>query len=178
MIDYYYTNKTIYLLLGCLLFMSSCVSTNSNKIQDQTLYSTYKEYSTLLSGKDEYSREVAEKIFSFLSPRYQTEILNSRAKTHALLNQLVRDYLAFPLLMSKEITHYQQINGSTACLVVNGMTKENEKIALYLTFKKQKNWLIDYIRIEYLANYNQFISEAACDSKKIETFRLREMMMQ
>jgi len=165
----------LHLLIICVL--TSCANTQDFS-NTESIYVNFENYSGQFNENNEYSSKSLDKIFSSLTPRYQAEILNSRAKTPELLKQLTNDYLAFPLLLKENIKHFEKITNDTACLVINGKTIENEKIAFYLTYKKIDNWLIDYIKIEHMANYNQYLTEAVCDRKFLDELRFREMMAQ
>lgn len=163
------------LLYLCLL--NACASTQSSANKN-LVFDSYQVYATLFNEENNYTNDKLDEIFSALTPRYQSEALNFRAKTPELIKKLVNDYLSFPLLLDKIVNHLEKVTNNHACLVINGTTKENKKIAFYLTYRKHDRWLLDYIKVEHMAGYNQYLTEALCDSQKLDELRFKEMMNQ
>ena len=86
------------------------------------------------------------------------------------------NYLAFPLLIEKTLAHFEKVENHLAWLVINGKSKDNEKIAFYLSFEKVQRWLMDTVRLEPMADYNQYLKEANCSRQYLDELRFKEMM--
>lgn len=161
----------------CCVVLAACAQ---QKIvnNSQSPIAAYERYSSLLNEANQYSNSRLEEVFSSYSLRYQTEILNKREKSPTVLQHLIENYLSFPLLLKTKINHLESINNNHACLIINGKSTENEKIAFYISFVKAENWLLDAIAVEHMADYNKYFTEANCSKEFRDDFRFKEMAAQ
>jgi len=72
-----------------------------------------------------------------------------------------------PLKLSKYIhqvsSHYQKLEGQKGCLSVNGIEINEDPVTIYVEYKKEQDlWLVDYMFLHLVENYEDYAKEALC----------------
>ncbi len=168
-----FTSYHFLFLCFSLIAYTPAVTTHN---EGNVLFSEYQRYSALLNEQHKYTPKQLNNVFSFFTDRKQKDLLNTEAKTDALLKELVTDYLSFPLWINKSVGHFENMDNNSSCLVINGYTTKNEPIAINVNYSKSPHWKIEEVHVEFLAPFNKFLTKAICDRKIRDAIRLKEMM--
>ena len=158
------------ILIIILSFASLCSYTLFAK--DSDLYQAYTNYAAKLKVDNSYTEVELKTIFQQLSPRYQTELLNSRDETPDVINHLLGNYLNAPIKVENILSHFEVSDFNYSCLLVNGISNKKERVSLYFRYINSNSWLIDNIAVEYLAEFEGYLNEPICDSKVLMKKRM------
>lgn len=158
------------LYIATILFFS--LSAVAQQSQEGELYSAYKNYSLYFSQDEILSSDKIKTIFQAISPRYQAYLLNGREKTNEVLQHLIKQSLSVSKNLVKQDSHYETYSSKYSCLLVNGFTEDNKKVALYVKYIKEDKWLIDNLILEHIAEFDDFLKEPICNSIKLQEIRM------
>ena len=98
--------------------------------------------------------------------------MNGRKKTQEALSHLIGNNLNIPIKIEKILSHFETSNPKYSCLLINTVSKKNERISLYFRYINDKVWLIDNIAIEYLADFEDYLTQPICDSELLMKKRM------
>lgn len=159
-----------HLLFIFVVLIAAC-SVNAEKKTSQGLYAAYNQYTVLFVNNKTFTDSELNAIFSHVSPRYQNYLLNSREKTPDVLKHLINEYLDLPNNFSNEVSHFEKHSNGYSCLLINELTHDQQKVALYIKYVNAKQWLFDNVIIEFPAEDEKFLQELICDSMQLQQKR-------
>jgi hypothetical protein len=79
--------------------------------------------------------------------------------------------LAIDADVVKTVSHYEKGDGSRGCLTVNGYTRENDPISVFIEYRpSDRRWLIDssFLNISEKKVFNGFFDKALCPDEAQE----------
>jgi hypothetical protein len=138
------------LIIFCLVFL---VSSCSIKTNEEQLYLNYFHYKNSVH-KDNLLQ---------ISP----DIFSQNLLTKLNINEThVSEQLLFKKYMSKQIEHFEKIDGLVGCLSINGLDNESMPMSFNIKYiYEHDRWLIDEIGILFVNSTIDFKQSAQCPSE-------------
>ncbi|MBO1897381.1 hypothetical protein HNW13_016720 [Shewanella sp. BF02_Schw] len=138
------------LIIFCLVFL---VSSCSIKTNEEQLYLNYFHYKNSVH-KDNLLQ---------ISP----DIFSQNLLTKLNINEThVSEQLLFKKYMSKQIAHFEKIDGLVGCLSINGLDNESMPMSFNIKYiYEHDRWLIDEIGILFVNSTIDFKQSAQCPSE-------------
>ncbi len=161
--------KIFFLLI--IATLSAC-SIGIEKNAENNLYSAYREYAANFKNKSKFSDAELKQLFSYLSPRYQDYLLSGRERSPEILADIINKTLDLPNYYAAEVAHYELYNKDSSCLLINALKSDNSKVALYIKYVRNNNWLIDNVITEFINEHDNFLEKPICDSWKLQQKRM------
>lgn len=135
------------------ILLQSCTTFNKKDVASP--YENYKLYLEALKRQDYNSA------LSMLS----SKIIDQDAK-HEEFNDSYPFFSSVGTVVSKEVSHFQEVFRSRSCLTVNGFNDTNEPTSLNFELLNEKNtWKFSYVQMMYHDSSEEFPSSAQCPPK-------------